>query len=617
MKSLMKPFFLFSAQTETDWTLWKKIIFWGWRIALLLCGGMAVGYISLKFAYGAYPNSAEIFGGYLASVPLLLLNLLPAAWLTLALYGIFGRAWAAFALSGATVLALSLGNFFKIVFRDDPLYFEDLLIIREAGNMAEEYTLFMDKRIALAVFCFIGGTAALFFLARGVLRGWKLRGGVLLTAVVSGVLLFQTSLDQGKYNALGNYEYLNQWSQTQNYIAHGFLYPFIHSIGETLNVPPDGYSEKRAEELLSVYADADIPEDKRVNLITIMREAYVDFSEYDVAGLDVSGYELYHSLQAESYSGKLLTNIFAGGTVDSERCFLTGNYALKNFRANTNSYLWYLRSQGYAVEGNHPYHQWFYNRQNINKYLGFEHYRFLENDYEELCDEFYVLDSVLYPEIYRDFEENKETGKPYFSFNLNIQSHGPYYTDICISPEEYLTGNYSEGCKNAMNNYMNEIMQGDAQLMALVDQLRQDEEPVVLVVYSDHLPWMGDSNVFYEELGINIDPEAEDSFRRRYETDYLIWANDAAKEVLGNDFIGQGPTISPCYLMNLTFDLCGWEGPAFMQAMDDIREVFPVVTTNNFMVVDDVFTDTVPDNRKQLYQDFLYLQHYWKSEWIS
>ena len=34
-------------------------------------------------------------------------------------------------------------------------------------------------------------------------------------------------------------------------------------------------------------------------------------------------------------------------TVDTERCFLTGNYQLRNFRGNANSYAWYLREQGY------------------------------------------------------------------------------------------------------------------------------------------------------------------------------------------------------------------------------------------------------------------------------
>ena len=293
--------------------------------------------------------------------------------------------------------------------------------------------------------------------------------------------------------------------------------------------------------------------------------------------------------------------------MDSERCFLTGDYQVKNFRSATNSYLWYLRDQGYTVEGSHPYYQWFYNRQNINSYLGFERYRFYEGDYEKLTSAALPEDSVLYQEVYQDFVANKATGKPYFSFNLTVQSHGPYYTDAYYGQYEYLTGDYSDECKNAMNNYMNAIMQGDAALMELVDQLRADEDPVVLVVFSDHMPWMGDSNVFYEELGLDIDPGTEAGFRNHYSTEYLIWTNDAAKAVLGEDFTGEGPTISPCYLMNLVFDLCSWDGPAFMQAMDEMMEVFPVVTTHNCYVVDGVFTDAIPQERQDLFRDFLYL----------
>ena len=96
---------------------------------------------------------------------------------------------------------------------------------------------------------------------------------------------------------------------------------------------------------------ADIPEDRKVNVIALMREAYVDFSRYDIEGLDTSGYAFYHQLEEESYHGDLVTNIFAGGTVDSERCFLTGDYKVRNYRSNTNSYVWYLRQQGYTVDG--------------------------------------------------------------------------------------------------------------------------------------------------------------------------------------------------------------------------------------------------------------------------
>ena len=289
-----------------------------------------------------------------------------------------------------------------------------------------------------------------------------------------------------------------------------------------------------------------------------------------------------------------------------------------SFRTYTNSYLWYLRGQGYTVEGSHPYYSWFYNRDEINPYMGYDRYRFLEGDYENLSGAFYVRDSVLYSEIYNDFVKNKSTGKPYFSFSLNMQSHGPYYTDESISDHPYLTGSYTQECRNAMDNYMFEIMSGDKQLIALVEQLRADEEPIVLVVYSDHLPWMGDGNIFYEEMGVDVDITQRESFRTRYETEYLIWANDAAKKQLGNDFLGNGPTVSPHYLMNLVFAQCGWEGPAYLQAMGDLMEVLPVVTSNDFLMVDGklLTEDELDQTQRESLREFLFLQHYWRNEFL-
>lgn len=612
---LDKVFFLRRAP-EAEWTVGKKIVYYLWRFLILLCAGICLGALALIFAYGNY--SWGVFLGYLQSGFLLVINILSAVVLLFFLYGLVGRAWLAFLLDGAIVLGLSLGHYFKLVFRDDPLYFEDMLILREAKAMAgsDHYALFIDKRIVVALLCWALGTVLLFFLVRGKARGWKRRLGTVLAAVAVSAVVAPVYLDESRYDSVENYAYLNRWAATQDYISHGFFYPFIHSITEMVETPPEGYSQEETEEILASYTDADVPEDRKVNVISLMREAYVDFSRYDIEGLDCSGYDLYHQLEAESYHGDLVTNIFAGGTIDSERCFLTGEYKVRNYRSNTNSYVWYLREQGYTVEGSHPYYQWFYNRQNINGYLGFENYRFLEEDYENLTQAYLPEDSILLPEIYNDFVANKETGKPYFSFNVNIQSHGPYSTTDYYGTVDYLTGDYTDGCKNAMNNYMAAIMNSDVELMKLVDQLRSEEEPVVLILFSDHLPWMGDSNIYYDEMGMDISGDTEESFLRRYTTEYLIWANDAAKEVLDCDFVGEGPTISPCYLMNVAFDLMGWEGPAFMQAMDELREVFPVVTIHGCYIVDGKFTDAIPAQRQDLFDRFLYLQYYWTHESI-
>ena len=197
-----------------------------------------------------------------------------------------------------------------------------------------------------------------------------------------------------------------------------------------------------------------------------------------------------------------------------------------------------------------------------------------------------------------------------------MQSHGPYYTEIFTGHQKYLFGDYTEGCLNAMNNYLYSLANGDQQLKIMIDQLREDEDPVVLVMFGDHMPWMGDGNVFYTELGIDVDMYERESFRTRYETEYLIWANDAAKEILGKDFVGEGPTISPHYLMNLVFEQCGWEGPAYMQAMGDIMDTLNAVTSNMFLLVGDelLLESELTEEQKELHQQFLYLQHYWRNE---
>ena len=176
---------------------------------------------------------------------------------------------------------------------------------------------------------------------------------------------------------------------------------------------------------------------------------------------------------------------------------------------------------------------------------------------------------------------------------------------------------YSLACRNAMNYYLATIWETDRELAKLMDWLRDDEEPVVLVTFGDHLPWMGDGNAFYEEMGIDVDPGTEEGFCRHYTTRYLIWANGAARALLGKDLQGQGPDISPCYLMNLVFQQLGWEGPAFMQAMTGMMNMFPVVSSaSGLTMVDGRLTADIPEDRRALFQEFLYLQQYWRNEFL-
>lgn len=66
-------------------------------------------------------------------------------------------------------------------------------------------------------------------------------------------------------------------------------------------------------------------------------EAFADLSLYDIDGLSPEVYRDFHELQAESYSGTLITDIFAGGTTETEWAVLTGGNQHGDFKTKTDS----------------------------------------------------------------------------------------------------------------------------------------------------------------------------------------------------------------------------------------------------------------------------------------
>ena len=147
---------------------------------------------------------------------------------------------------------------------------------------------------------------------------------------------------------------------------------------------------------------------------------------------------------------------------------------------------------------------------------------------------------------------------PYFSYSLSFQNHGAYPSET-TSGTAYINNNahYSEATYNILNNYLEGIYDTTERIYAFVDQFRDLDEPVVIVLFGDHMPWLGDNGYIYDELGINTDLSSEEGFYNYYSTPYVIWANEAAKETADSDFTGQGDSISACFLMEQLFELCG------------------------------------------------------------
>lgn len=581
-------------------------------LVLLALAAVCLGVLSLWFA--CVDNRTAMFISYFTHPLIAVLNLLPVVFLALLLYFMTGRAGLSYGITAVLTLGLTAASFFKLTFRNDPMMFEDILLIKEAGNMAGKYQLFLNKSMLLAIVLVFLGWVVLHFLARGRMPLWPRLGGVAVLLMVFLPLQWLYADANTYTNRTRNEALISPWSATQVYTSKGFLYPFLYSVKSASDAPPEGYSAAAAQSILAAYEDADIPEEKRVDLIAIQLEAYNDFTKFGVPELNPAVYEEFHKLEAEGYTGNLVTNIFAGGTVDTERCYLTGFSRLGSFRSPTNSYPWYFRSQGYSVLGAHPCFSWFYNRENINRNLGYEDYWFVENHFAPLTGGDVGYDKVLFPELIGMWEENRSTGKPLFAYNLTYQGHGPYDADVTWWGDDYVTGgDYTDAERNILNNYFGSIYDTNQHLTEFFDYYRQAEEPVVIVLFGDHKPWLGDGNSVYETLGINLDFSTEEGFYHYYATRYLIWANDAAKDVLGNNFTGEGPDLGPYFLMNQVFRLCGWEGPAFVQATQQVMDRVPVHNTPTGLYVEQgVLTGSLTPEGQALVDDYNTMQYYWR-----
>ena len=612
MKQLFSCF-LFRKRPEDGLSAPRRAAFWLWNGLLMLGAALALGLLCLMLAPAQY--GWELFYDYLDHPALVALNLLPPVVLMALLYGLSGRAWLAYALTSLPVLGLAAGNAYKMFFRDDPVIAADLLLLGEAGNMAGKYQLFLFGKLAAALGCALVSALLLALLARGRPLG-RFRAGIAGTALACAASLSPLYASDQVYQDNANEEHINKWSVTQQYVSRGLLYPFLHSVKDAFPRPPEGYDQREAEGWLAQYEDAAIPEDKKVNLVGIMLEAFTDFSQFEEIQFSQDVYAVWHALEQEGYSGSLLANIFAGGTVNTERAFLTGvgdgNY---DYRGDAPSYVRYLKGQGYRATGSHPSYNWFYNRQNVNAYLGFDSYRFTEDYFGPVYGADPVLnDDGFLPDLTRTVLEQLEQDAPLFSFSVTYQGHGPYGDRECWwgEPEDFFTNpGLDDASRYILSNYLGSVMATQRHLADMVDAFRASDEPIVLVVFGDHKPWLGNGNSVYHALGVTLDQDSQEGFYNYWSTPYLIWANGAAKAALGRDVRGKGPDISPCFLMNVLFEQLGWTGDAYMQAVDPCRAELPVIHSHGArLTAAGELTAQLPPEQKELARRFLCLSYY-------
>ncbi len=500
---------------------------------------------------------------------LLFFNWLPVWLLFLIAWTLLDNVGWAMILGSIIPLAIAIVNFFMFKYRNYPFSFSDIFLASEAKNMGTRYSYLLPYKHILAIFIFIVFSLIIAKVLKSVDNGKIRRIIFALFLGFTGIFtLTHVYQNDNFYTNIKKITHGNMWSFPNRYATNGIYFSFLNTTNKGGLDKPKGYNKAEALETLKEYSYKNIPKDKRVNFITIQLEAYNDFSKWSNIQIDPSVYSDLNKIKEKGMSGNLTTTIFGGGTIDTERKMLTGYPSIETINHRMNSFVDYFNEQDYDTLALHPGYGWFYNRQNVDLYLGFNNFLYKENYYDKNVDgNFIVPDSKVFPDLLKHFEKVTKKGHKLFNQTVTYQNHGPYATTFNGKPLVKWQKGYNKQDYAIINNYLTGIKETNQALLKLVERLDKSKEPVVLAFWGDHNPWGGSNNSTYKMLGINLNYRSSQGFHNYFDTPYVMWANSAAKKMMETDFNGIGPNISPMYILPTMFEHIGIKGSSYMQML--------------------------------------------------
>lgn len=590
----------------------------GLLTAILL--GLACSVVVTLFVLWAHPVSVLAMLGKMLRQPLILfLNWLPIALLTAAFAFAFRNVFFSSALVGLIAGAMSLINRVKLTIRGEPFVPRDISLIKEAADAAGSYDMTLPW---FQIGCLVVMTAV--FIVLGVLlplkksedapkkRGALVRvmGFVLCLAVLVGAVgLVYSSTDL--YNSFKTTEPYNL-SSVNNEL--GFAYYFCYHFSTYKIEKPEGFDREEAASWETGYESA--PDAADVNVVFVMNEAFSDILNEDVFVFPEgeNPMEVYNTMAEgeNAWAGHIVVPYFAGGTADTEFDVASGMQtnllnpaapsltAFRTVNRDLDSIFRIFGADGYTSCFMHPGQSWFYNRENVYDWFGADESFFVE-DFDAEYKGSWVTDESVLRELISRFEEKSAGGGLDFTYAVTIQNHMSYtaekYGDY-VCPEVETTAELSPEIQTAVNVYAEGIRDANAMLEDLTEFYSEQSEPVLLVFFGDHLPYLGDNRQGYAELGL---PAAsvtggEDPFAA-YTAPVLFWCNDAAAEALdfanaieALDLPADG-RISACYLGAAVLELTGrGEVSPWFAFLNEMRRELPVLHNGYYESADGEIT---------------------------
>lgn len=509
------------------------------------------------------------------------------------IYAIFRRAALTTLLGGGVTLVFGIATYFTTQFRGSPILPWDLQSFGTAMDVVNNYEFIVTVPMAVSVFlllCMAGLASVLAPDYRKHSAKQRITERLVPAALCAALTVALLPLNLLSTMGISVWP----WNQKESTKMTGVMAGFVGNIQFVMVEKPQGYSPTAVAGLGEEIKNLPEPEplgspEKKPTVIAIMNESLTDYmtiAENDT-GIAQDYLPFIHSLMEEpgTISGTAYSSVFGGNTCDSEYEFLTGNSMhflpggsvpyQQYVKTEQTSLVSTLKSQDYTCLAIHPGSETAWSRNTAYEHLGFDHFTYAYIFYNKReMERSLTSDPANYRQVILEYENHKANStNPLFIFNVTIQNHGGYKIEDYPSTVEISSGNYPQ-----TEQYLTLAKKSDEAFQDLIAYFKEQEEPVVLLMFGDHWPSIADENDYYEDImGIeDLDNAAGEDLMKKYQVPYLVWANYPLSETDEGD-------MSLNYLKNLLLRSAGLECTPFDKYLDNLRQTLPVITSKGII----------------------------------
>ncbi|MFK8079784.1 MAG: sulfatase-like hydrolase/transferase [Granulosicoccus sp.] len=412
-------------------------------------------------------------------------------------------------LAGVVIVMFQLSNAAKLSVLGTPASPDDLLNVQNVFFLTDGW-----RQIALFLVAGMPLILAIAFIP------WK-KISLWLTLLALGLAGFAINAQSEPLRVLLDKQFGNSvWNQPANYRQRGLALHLAQEVVRTISKvekPPEKEEVASALDTLAFSS----PDDNRQGIlepdfqealgdISITSERNIHMfvleSFFDPVSLGEQWVpedplpEEFRKLWKETGNTATLSPVFGGYTANAEFEVLCGFPVTRNavffegWLRNTSPCLPRLLGQaGYHTLASHPNVPGFWNRTNAYQLVGFDEY--LSKAQFDMTDSIdtLLLDHSMYQQVFEHIDQLDLPG-PVFNYMLTYHGHLPYPSNEAY-PDQVKPGKESV----LLNGYLNQIWYKSRDLMERLAILRKADPDALIVIFGDHLPFLGPNYGVYTE----------------------------------------------------------------------------------------------------------------------